>query len=65
MEHPIQHVVVIKLSAWAEAWDEVKAAETVAFSEAVTRALRSSAEGSSRPRITIPAVLKPPGVERP
>jgi hypothetical protein len=45
MVHPIQHVVVVKLSAWPEAWDDVKAAETVAFFEAVTRALRSSVEG--------------------
>ena len=37
---PIQHVVVVKLSAWPEAWDEVKAAEIVVFFEAVTRALR-------------------------
>ena len=40
MVDPIQHVVVVKLSAWPEAWDDVKAAETVAFFEAVTGTLR-------------------------
>ena len=40
MVDPVEHVVVVKLSAWVEAWDDAKARETVAFFEAVTKALR-------------------------
>lgn len=40
MVDPVEHVVVVKLSAWSHAWDDAKAEETFAFFEAVTKALR-------------------------
>ncbi len=40
MVDPIEHVVVVKLSAWEHAWDDSMSEETFAFFEAVTHALK-------------------------
>ncbi len=40
MVDPVEHIVVVKLSAWPDAWDDAKDAETRAFFQAVTDANR-------------------------
>ena len=37
---PVEHVVMVKLSSWAHAWEETKEAETYALFEAVTAAFK-------------------------
>jgi CubicO group peptidase (beta-lactamase class C family) len=40
MVDPVEHVVVVKVSAWSRAWEDDKYAETLAFFDAVTAKLR-------------------------
>ena len=40
MVDPVEHLVVVKLSSWREAWDDAKDAETRAFFQAVADAYR-------------------------